>query len=103
MLGAWPRSRIVAEGQLFAKYPHIPHDAADQRRKMKTGEMSRWQSARCPLAHLRPSRRAPQARLCGASRLDVAPEAGNGDMVPTLKRMKADFAYCRCNNSAAVP
>jgi hypothetical protein len=32
------RSRTVAEGQLFAKYPHIPRDAAEQRRKLKTGE-----------------------------------------------------------------
>jgi hypothetical protein len=50
------RSQRVAEGQPFAKYPHIPRDAADQRRKMKTGEMSRWQSTRCPLAHLRLTR-----------------------------------------------
>jgi hypothetical protein len=33
------RSRTVAEGQLFAKYPHIPGDAAEERRKMKTGEI----------------------------------------------------------------
>jgi hypothetical protein len=33
------KSRTVAEGRLFAKYPHIPRDAADQRRKMKTGEI----------------------------------------------------------------
>jgi hypothetical protein len=49
----WPpqiRHDVIAEvikpspdrrrGQLFAKYPRIPRDAADQRRKMKTGEIA---------------------------------------------------------------
>jgi hypothetical protein len=44
------RSRMVTEGQLFAKYPHIPRDTTEQRRKTKNGEMqSRPLAAVIPL------------------------------------------------------
>jgi hypothetical protein len=32
------KSRTVAEGSLFAKYPHIVRDAVEEQRKRKTGE-----------------------------------------------------------------
>jgi hypothetical protein len=34
------RSRTVAEELLFAKYPHIPYDAAMEQKRRKTGEPS---------------------------------------------------------------
>jgi hypothetical protein len=41
---------MVTEGQLFAKYPHIPRDTTEQRRKTKNGEMqSRPLAAVIPL------------------------------------------------------
>jgi hypothetical protein len=46
------RSWTVAEGQLFAKYPHIPRDAADQRRRPDApgalGPSAGRRLSRCP-------------------------------------------------------